>query len=260
MTIMYTWKSIEEIKHRMEPAFWDPRYTRVLDPMMRSGFPTEQLGKFVTHITYGSTRKIEYTSTGVKWIKAVNIVSTGITSHNVQYIEEGGPLDAPRSRLQVGDLLIVRSGKGSIGKTAIWHKDMGVASASQDTDLVRLEGINPYYTLAFLKSAFGQIQIERLEAGVSRMTHLRFDDIKNLQIAVIPSAIQSSVEERCRQMLRVHDTAMEDKAQGNESEYLDKLSYAEQLLQDLIAHVENVIKAGPQSQLAEEQSEESHGQ
>ena len=181
-----TWKPIEEIKHRMEPAFWDPRYTVVLEKLWDSGFPIKQLGEYVLHIAYGSTKRAIFQSSGTMYIKAVDIQPTGIIYPGLKYIEEGGPVDTQRSRLEANDLMVVRSGKGSIGKVAIWHEDIGKANASQHVDLVRVREINPFWVTAFLKSRYGQIQIERLETGVSRMTHLTYDDIRRFLVAVVP--------------------------------------------------------------------------
>jgi restriction endonuclease S subunit len=144
--------------------------------------------------------------------------------------------------------MVVRSGKGSIGKIAIWHKDMGVANASQHVDLVRTQGINPYWIAAFLKSKYGQIQIEQLETGVSRMTHLTYDDIRRFIIPVVSDTIQQSTQRRYLQMLQFHDAAMEAKVSGDESEYREKLTYAEKLLTELIEYVENTIYMGPQAE------------
>jgi hypothetical protein len=248
MPLMYTWKPIEEIKHRMEPAFWHPRYTEMLQELQSSSFILEKLGKFVTHITYGSTKRAEYRDKGVIYIKAIDIATTGIIYPNLQFIEKNCHVDTPRSRLEVNDLMVVRSGKGSIGKIAIWHKDMGVANASQHVDLVRTQGINPYWIAAFLKSKYGQIQIEQLETGVSRMTHLTYDDIRRFIIPVVSDTIQQSTQRRYLQMLQFHDAAMEAKVSGDESEYREKLTYAEKLLTELIEYVENTIYMGPQAE------------
>jgi len=44
---------------------------------------------------------------------------------------------------------------------------------------------------------------------------------------------------------------MKAKTAGNEPAYKEKLAYAEQLLNELIAYIENVIKSGPQALEAE---------
>lgn len=247
MPLMYTWKPIEEIRHRMEPAYWHPRYSEIFHDLQSSGFAIENLGKYIIHITYGSTKSVEYVERGVIYIKAVDIGSTGIIYPNLQYVVENGPIDTLRSRLESNDLMVVRSGKGSIGKIAIWHKDIGKANASQHVDLVRVRGINPFWVAAFLKSKYGQSQIEQLETGVSRMTHLTYDDIRRFLIPIVPDLIQQSTERRYRQMLQFHDAAMQDKINDDQIGFQDKLAYAEKLLVELLEYVENTIRLGPQA-------------
>lgn len=247
MPLMYTWKTIEEIKYRMEPAFWNPKYATVLEELQNSGFSIKFLGDYVTEITNGSRERAVFKPQGVKYIKAIDIISTGIVYYDLNCIEEGSVVDSPRSRLEINDLLIVRSGKGSIGKVAIWHKEMGKASSSQHVNLVRVLGINPYWVAAFLKSKFGQLQIEKLETGVSRMTHLNYEDIRRFVIPVVPENIQQSTERRYRQMTQFHDAAMEAKAVGDENEFREKLAYAEKLLAELIEYLEKTIILGSQA-------------
>lgn len=67
----------------------------------------------------------------------------------------------------------------------------------------------------------------------------------------MPKSIQLRVEECYKQPGKFHDVAMEAKAAGNEVEYKEMLACAEQLLNELIAYVENVIKAGLQALKAE---------
>jgi hypothetical protein len=50
---------------------------------------------------------------------------------------------------------------------------------------------------------------------------------------------------------RIHEAAIEAKAAGNEAEHKQKLTYAEQLLNELVAHIESLIETGSQALNAE---------
>jgi hypothetical protein len=246
MPITFAWRPIDEVKSRLDPAYWQPKYAVALDELESSGFPVERLGAYIVEITNGSRERAIFRADGIMYIKAIDVLPTGVAYPRVEHIEEGSVVDTPRSRLEVLDLMVVRSGRGSIGKVAIWHRDLGKATASQHVNLVRVRGINPFWVAAFLKSVHGQAQIERLETGVSRMTHLTYDNVRGLLVALVPHRVEEAAEGRYRQMLQLHDAAMEAKAAGREPEYRERLAYAEQLLQELLAYVENTIRLGPQ--------------
>jgi restriction endonuclease S subunit len=120
-------------------------------------------------------------------------------------------------------------------------------NVSGHINVIRLRSINPYYVATILKSRFGQVQIERLSSGVSRQVNIGLAKIRSIKIPILPEHTQLHVEERYRQMSTFHDAAMEAKTEGSEVEYREKLTYAEQLLQELIEYVENTIRLGPQS-------------
>ena len=63
----------------------------------------------------------------------------------------------------------------------------------------------------FLKTKLGKLQIERAEAGVSGVTHLRFVDIKCFEIPVINDADVSDYEKNLKNVLRRYERFLSDK-------------------------------------------------
>jgi len=250
MTITYAWKSVDEIKQRMEPSFWV--VPDVSDELAQSGFPVSPLGQFIAYMKQGDVprkgRGEKYEDVGITFIEVISIIPTGIDFETAKYISRKQHTRLAKSRPRPRDVLLVRSGKGSIGKVAIVSDEMPEEmNISGHINLIRVEGINPYYVATVLKSSFGQVQIERLSSGVSRQVNIGFAKIRSIHIPVLPKSIQLRVEERYKQMSRFHHAAMEAKAAGNEAEHKEKLAYAEQLLDELITYVEKTIRARPQA-------------
>ena len=257
MAIMYTWKPVEEIKHRMDPAYWDPVYDVPIREMQRSGWEIKTISDVLKknrvissdHVrasrgeTIGEQFEPEYYTVG-------GILPTGYDIINLMHCSDNAYERLKRTQLRHKDLIMANSGKGSVGKVCIVH-DPGERACVGDLFILRVVGTSPYWVVAFLKSKYGQAEIGRIEYGASGMTHLRTGDVGGLPLPLVPQSIQSHVEERYKQMSKFHDAAMEAKAAGNEAECKEKLAYAEQLLSDLIAYVENIIKAGPQTLKAE---------
>ena len=257
MTIMYTWKPIMEIRHRMDPAYWDPAYDAPMQEMQRAGWEVKTIGDVLEenrvtssdHVrasrgeAIGEQFEAEYYTVG-------GILSTGYDITQLMHCSDNAYERLKRTQLRDKDLIMANSGKGSVGKVCIVHEPDERACVG-DLFILRVVDVNPYWVAALLKSRYGQAQIERIEHGVSRMTHLRTEDVKSLLLPLVHQSIQSHVEERYRHVSNFHEAAMEAKVAGNEAEYQGKLAYAEQLLNELIAYIENVIKSGPQALEAE---------
>ena len=112
---------------------------------------------------------------------------------------------------------------------------------SQIIALIRLKEINPFYIGIFLKSLFGQGQIQRLQSGIGP-AKLVFDEIKAIKIPILPDMVQKNIESEYKKMSRYHDKAIEAKKNNNEVEYKKNIEIAEKMLKDLIAKTEAVIR------------------
>lgn len=249
MAITYTWKPIGKAKHRMEPAFWDPKYDALEAAIFDTGWEVKELGGFITSITYGQVGRRIYDPNGeVRYIQSRNIVSTGIDFlARPGRIAEGSHNDPERSRVKVGDILYINSGIGSLGRCVCITNNHGKVNVSQHIDVICVEGIKPEYVATYLMSGLGQLCSRRASHGVSRMIGISFDEVKSIPIPVLPSQVQGHVVERYKHLGKLHDAAMEAKAAGNEVEHKEKLTYAQQLLAELVEYVEKTIRLGPQS-------------
>lgn len=89
-----------------------------------------------------------------------------------------------KSQLRQSDVLIASTGVGTIGRVAIMDKDIecmtdGHVSTIRILDTTR---ISPNYLVHYLRSIFGQMQMERYTVGCTGQTELNDPDIALIKI------------------------------------------------------------------------------
>jgi predicted RNA methylase len=191
---------------RLAASRWDTGYwcTGTERLLASSDAPLAPLGDFVEHITYGPivTGERRRASEGdVTVIGLRELRPTGLDLSTARRVRAGSVHDPERCRLKRGDLLLARSGVGSLmkGRAAVW-RGRGAATVGCFVDLVRLRGIDPGYVLLCLRSTIVREQIKRLANGVGT-PNLSFGEIKSL---LIPRLGRSAEKRIAREEVRVH--------------------------------------------------------
>jgi hypothetical protein len=176
-------------------------------------FIPEQLPDGSKGITYGQVgaRKLSPRG-GVRYLQVINIRDTGIDfAIKPDRVAEGSHNDPERSRIETNDILITntafRGTETLIGRCIVVTHDYGKVNISQDIDRVRVEGIDPFYVAAFLKTRLGQLQIQRLVHGVDSQK-INFGQVRSLLIPVASETLQKEVRRQYTAMSRCHDRAM----------------------------------------------------
>lgn len=185
-----------DLIQRLDPGYWHPAYEAI---MAQCTLPTAPLGEFIEHICYGAIvtgRRPEPDPAGIPLIAQGCLRPSGVDTRNAVRVAANSPWAPERCLLRPGDLLIARSGEGSLARNrlGVYH---GRRRAVVDcfVDLVRLRGIEPDYVAAFLRTRFGWAQIHRLINGVGP-SNLSFDEIRSLRVALAPDALQAQVARR----------------------------------------------------------------
>ncbi|MGI5820194.1 MAG: hypothetical protein ACOX9R_19075 [Armatimonadota bacterium] len=178
---------------RLDPGYWHPQYERVL---AECGVPLVPLGPFIAHITYGAIvtgRRPAHDADGPLLLGQGALRHTGVDPSDCPRIAPDSPWVLDRTRVRPGDLLIARSGAGSLEKNrlAVYHCDEP-AAVDCWVDIVRLDGIAPDFVAVFLKSRFGWPQIHRLINGVGP-ANLSFGEIRSLRVPAVDDALQEEV-------------------------------------------------------------------
>jgi hypothetical protein len=237
-----TLKDVTEEKpsSRWDPAYWHPKYDKI--------FKGESLDNFILDgpggITYGAIitgKKDEKVPDGISVIGAEQVKFTGIDLSTCDKTKENSLWDPERSRTYFGNLLFVRSGVGSLGKSAIYLGEKYI-NVGCFVDRIKLRGLSPYYLDVYFKSEQGKLQIERLNAGVAGTTNISFDQIKSIEIPMLTDNVQRSIEIKYKKMSEYHNKAMEAEKNNNEAEYNKNIEIAGKMLKDLIAKTEAVIR------------------
>jgi hypothetical protein len=174
-------------------------------------FPLRPLGDFITHITYGpiiTGRKTADEPPGpVHIVGQGELGETGLILDHAAAVAEDSDFNPSRSRPQPGDLLIARSGMGALAKNRMSIFLGGFkANVGCFVDVVRVEGLNPFYVWLFLKTDFGFDQIRRFYNGVGTL-NISFNEIRSILIPLAPNEIQDEVEQRFREeVLPLHES------------------------------------------------------
>jgi hypothetical protein len=268
---------------RGDVGFWNPRWVE-LEPILRQcPYPVRPLGEFIPEtverngvkvpgITYGQVGKREYPPQGtlievrngsvkllqpgmreavegVLYLQVRNLRRTGIdpyeTAPEKRFIAEGSYNDLLRSRIQVGDLLIVNSGIGSLGRCSVLPDEFPykLINISQDITRIVLNGIRPEWCCIYLQTDLGAHQIVRLASGVSGQIKIDFDELKSIEVVVPPDEYQQVFAQGVNQMHAYHLRALRARSAADESEYLRCRQIATGILEILIWQAEQVARS-----------------
>ena len=189
------------LAQRWDPRFWQGRAAvRRLAGRLR----LVPLGEYICHLTYGpivTGSRPQHIEAGVPVIRQGNIAETGLDERALLCVAPAGAHDPPRSRVRPGDLLLSRSGAGALGRNRLAvYVGSKPANVGCFVDLIRLEGLNPFYAWFFFKTRLGREQIAAYANGVGT-PNISFGEIRALQIAALPAAYQDGLERRYREQV-----------------------------------------------------------
>ena len=181
---------------RLDPGYWHPAYGATLEQCRA---PLAPLGDFIERITYGAIitgRSPEPAPNGLALIGQGCLRDSGVDTADAVRVAPDSPWGLERCRVRPGDLLIARSGEGSLARNrlGVYH-EREPAVVDCFVDVLTLAGIDADYVAAFLRTRFGWAQIHRLINGVGP-SNLSFDEIRSLRIALILEKTQREVAER----------------------------------------------------------------
>ncbi len=189
------------------------RKLRKLGGVPLGNFIPEELPDGSKGITYGQVGARKLSPRGeVRYLQVINIRDTGIDfAIKPDRVAEGSHNDPQRSRVIRGDILLTntafRGTETLMGRCVVVSRDFGKLNISQDIDRIRVERINSYFVGAFLKTKFGQLQIQRVVHGVDSQK-INFSHVRDILIAVPPASVQKEVEKQYLEMSRCHDRGM----------------------------------------------------
>ncbi len=176
----------ELVKSRFVEMFGDP----VTNPM---GWTEHRLEEYIEFLTSGSRGWSKYFSDdGEIFITIKNVKNNRITLDNVQHVIPPNNVEAQRTKVREGDLLI--SITADLGRTGVVSREIEKRGAyiNQHLTCIRLkqEQINPSYVSYFMESDAGKRQFDAKNQSAVK-AGLNFDAIKSLRLLVPPIVLQN---------------------------------------------------------------------
>ncbi|MCY3935634.1 MAG: restriction endonuclease subunit S [Chloroflexi bacterium] len=134
------------------------------------------------------------------YIMVKAITKEGINFENLKYIRNDliGNTAVKNSLVSEEHVLITRSGNAGIAANIPPDLAGGVASGFLIKVAIDPSKVNQYYLVAYLNSAIGQLQLERVAAG-SILENITQDELKTVQILLPPREIQEHIGKRVRE-------------------------------------------------------------
>jgi restriction endonuclease S subunit len=141
---------------------------------------------------FGSSLKSsEYLTSGVPFIRILNMENFFLKKDNLFYISEENNKRLKSPEIIEDDIIISKI--GTIGTVSILTQDVGkIANISENNIGIKVKGINPKFLLAFLNSNIGQHQILRFKSG-NVQPKLNTSDVGNIFIPILSSNFQQSI-------------------------------------------------------------------
>lgn len=235
----------EKPASRWDPGYWEPRYDQTLS-LINKIYEIVPLRELLTTpiIAPDHVRASKGEHIGKKYAceyrTLKDLLFTGLNHADINYCSDNAFQRLKRSQLQADDILFAGSGIGAIGRVGFVDK-VSKKSCVGDLFIIREPIINNYYLYVFLLTVFGQAQIEKIYHGI-QSAKISTPEIGEIKIALITDKIQSHIEAEYEKMAVYHNKAMEAKAKGNDAGYRKNIEIAENMLRELIAKTEAVIR------------------
>jgi type I restriction enzyme, S subunit len=164
-----------------------------------------------------------YASTGRVCLKTRNVVNLIVSRDEVDWVSEEHAKTVKRFWIQDEDLLMTRSGSGSIGRVSIYFGD---DEPLTNEELFRISVSNSYdsaFIGSFLTSWWGERLIEQGISGSTGQLKLVQDHVTDLPVILPDSKAQKYIGDKVRYAERLRDRSrkLEEEIQ-DEFEFLTK--------------------------------------
>ncbi|MBM3238475.1 hypothetical protein FJZ31_19450 [Candidatus Poribacteria bacterium] len=168
------------------------------------------------------------------------ILETGFDLTAIQQCSDNAYERLSHTQLHKNDILIARSGAGSVGKVSIVNFDPG-QSCTGDLFVLRIQGYNPEALFVFLKSNHAQKQFSMQIHGTTGMVKLNTKDIKKTLVPLFPNSLQMEIRKHFKVISKLHFEALEHKRKEDYREFKRIIRIAESKLENLKRRVELTV-------------------
>lgn len=153
--------------------------------------------KKISNITLELVKGVQpiYAEEGTKVIKIANLKNSKIDFENTEYAKEEYCRALQKNKyLQIDDIIICCTGKGSLGKIDIVENDEDAITAV-DNYILRIDTnkYNPKFLTYYLRSILGVIQFEMNYTGMTNQIHFYDVNISNILIPDVNLECQENI-------------------------------------------------------------------
>lgn len=224
-------KSQLESALRLDAEYYQPEFLDMINKV--NNFKVGSIGN-ICDILRGNTPK-EYGDF------EISVVRSGDLSYGF-INDEQNLLKAKKENtffLNNGDVLISSIGFGSIGKVNIFFGENDKLATVAEVTVLRNCKINPFFVWGFLRSKFGQFQIDREITGATGQLHLNTGNIANIIIPAVEDKVGREVENYYREAEKSYQKS-KDLYQQAENLLLEELGLKNFKAEDEICSIVNL--------------------
>jgi type I restriction enzyme S subunit len=206
--------------HRADAEYFQPKYERIIEKLKKEN--VKLLGDLVSMQKGFEPGSEEYQSEGKLFMRVSNISKHGLIDKDQKYLS-----DELYQRLKkdfepkAGEILLTKDATPGIGYV-LKESVEGIIAGG----VIRLklkENIEGEYLALCINSIIGRMQIDR-DAGGSVIVHWKPEQIKKLQVPILPKTTQQKIADLVRQSHQARKKTKEllEKAKKAVEEFIEK--------------------------------------
>ncbi|MGC9000048.1 restriction endonuclease subunit S [Caldisericum sp.] len=228
----YTAKLSDVISaRRMDAEYFQPAYEEVIEKLKERNIKLKPLGKLILGMQKGiEVGSEKYQDEGKLFIRVSNVSINGFVDRDQKYISEELYKDLKETyEPKLGDFLLTKDATPGIAYV-VKEQIEGIISSGILKLQINENEINKEYLALCINSLVGKMQVER-DGGGSVILHWKPDQVKRLQIPILPLPIQQNIaslvqksyeaRKKAKELLEIAKKAVEIAIEKNEKEALD---------------------------------------
>lgn len=147
--------------------------------------------------------KDRYVTSGIPFLRSQNVRELRFDPEGLLHIPQDFHDELSKSRLQGGDLAVVRS--GSVGITCVIPEELGEANCADLVIIKRPDSVLPQFG-AYYMNSIARGHIEKGKVGVA-LTHFNTNSVATMPIILAPPEEQQEIVQRVEYLLSLETSA-----------------------------------------------------
>jgi restriction endonuclease S subunit len=220
--------------YRIDAEYFQPAYEEVIEKLRENNIELQPLRKFILSIQKGIEPGSEnYRDEGKPFIRVSNLSKYGFTDRDQKYLSEELYQQLRETyEPKQGDFLLTKDATPGIAYV-VKEQIEGIISSGILRLQINDSEVNKEYLALCVNSIVGKMQVER-DCGGSVILHWKPEQVKRLQIPLLPLSIQQEIaslvqqsheaRKKAKELLEIAKRAVEIAIENSEAEALDYIS------------------------------------